>query len=329
MLSKVFEGHSFYFACRYVCNKNGSELLDALGVRGYDFKLMAEDFLRQSGLRPSKTQACFHSVLSFYPGEDPGDDKMMQIAKEYLEKLGIINTQFAIIKHTDKAHLHLHVLANMVNNDGKSIKDNWIGLRGKKAAQQLTRKYQLIPAEGKNLKLTHLEALSQSEADKYNIYQAISENLPFCHTMADLEARLLALGIKTQYKYKGKTTGIQGVSFKIGNSSFKGSQVDRQYSFGGLQKLLALQLKQKLLQHPTPDLTVENSTLGNWSKRPIHKKAGHSSEEKGKNPGPEFGQLLGKVFDILMKPDADGGYVPYELTPEGYRRKRKKKPPHH
>jgi hypothetical protein len=63
--------YSFYHAGRYVSKKPGAELLDYLGVRGYDYKLMAEDFIAQSELRPSKQKACLHAALSFYPGEKP------------------------------------------------------------------------------------------------------------------------------------------------------------------------------------------------------------------------------------------------------------------
>jgi hypothetical protein len=265
----------------------------------------------------------FSQCPQFLSGENPGDEKMVQIAREYLEELGIINTQFAIIKHTDKAHLHLHILANMVDNDSKSIKDNWIGLRGKKVAQQLTRKYLLIPAEGKNLKLTHLDALSQSEADKYKIYQAISENLPYCRTMEDLERRLLKLGIETQYKYKGKTSEIQGISFKIGNVCFKGSQVDRQFSFGGLQKTLAIQLKQEL-QERRPQIPKQDQA--SRSKRIALKKAAPLSKGPGEEQTPGTAQGWGKALDILMKPEPGGESVPYELS-QDYRRKRKKKRP--
>ena len=89
MVSNVFPGHSFYHAGRYVSKKPGAELLDYLGVRGYDYKLMAEDFIAQSELRPSKQKACFHAALSFYPGEKPSDETMTQIAREYLEGLGL------------------------------------------------------------------------------------------------------------------------------------------------------------------------------------------------------------------------------------------------
>src|SRR6187200_14240 len=235
MISKPVQANSFYHTCRYIAQKQGAEVLIAEGVRGHDYKLMAADFEMQQQLRPSKTQACFHSILSFYPGEKPPDEMMKEIARKYLAELGITNTQFAITKHTDRAHLHMHIVANMVSNDGKAINDSWIGLRGKKIAQRLTEEYKLIPALEKELKLTNMEALSETEANKYKVYVAISENLPSCKSMEELEKKLLMLGIETQYKYKGQTREKQGVSFKMGNTCFKGSQVYRKFSFAGLE----------------------------------------------------------------------------------------------
>ena len=184
------------------------------GVRGHDYKLMAADFEMQQQLRPSKHQACFHSIISFYPDENPSDEIMKEIAEKYLAALGILNTQYAICKHTDKAHLHLHIVANMVSNEGKAIKDGWIGLRGKKIAQHLTEEYRLIPAITKNIEQTNLEALNDLEAAKYKIYIAIAENLPHCKTMEELESHLLKLSLQIQYKYKGQTNERQGISFK-------------------------------------------------------------------------------------------------------------------
>ena len=153
----------------------------------------------------------FHSILSFHPDEKPSDEVMMEIARKYLERLGIVNTQFAVTKHTDKAQLCICILSpNLVNNEGKAISDSWIGLRGKKVAQQLTQEYNLIPAVRKDLSRTHLEALSKSEAIKYKIYEAIAKNLPNCATMDELEERLLKLGIGIQYKYKGPDTRKAG-----------------------------------------------------------------------------------------------------------------------
>jgi hypothetical protein len=314
MVSNVFPGHSFYHAGRYISKKPGAELLDYLGVRGYDYKLMAEDFIAQSELRPSKQKACFHAALSFYPGEKPTDETMTQIAREYLEGLGIVNTQYVIVKHTDRAHLHLHILANMVDNDGKVIKDGWIGLRGKKVAQQLTRKYKLISANGKNLDLTHLEAMSQSEVNRYKIYQAILDALPHCRTLQDLALRLMAQGIHTQYKYKGQTQELQGISFRIGKDRFKGSQIDRKFSLGNLQKALAAMRQNR-------DITA-------WLSPKERKKALliKSASRQASAPAPTPQQGLSPLILELLKPIETEGGVPYELT-DAYRKKKKKKGP--
>ena len=76
MISKPVPANSFYHTCRYITQKLGAEVLLSEGVRTHDFKLMAADFEMQKQLRPSKTMACFHSILSFYPGEKPSDAMM-------------------------------------------------------------------------------------------------------------------------------------------------------------------------------------------------------------------------------------------------------------
>lgn len=239
MISKVITGSSFYGCCRYICEDEGrATVLDAEGVRDYNYRLMAHDFETQRGDLPHKKKAVFHGILSFYPGESLTDESLVTIAKEYLEKIGMSDTQFAIAKHTDKKHLHLHIIANFVGNKRKAIRDNWIGWRGKKAAQELTEKYQLIPAEKKVLTLTNLESLNTEEAIRYDIYHAIQSKLPHARSLSGLADSLMKLGIDIQYKYKSGTTELQGISFKKGAYCFKGSKIDRKFSVAGLQKLI-------------------------------------------------------------------------------------------
>nr|WP_262697101.1 relaxase/mobilization nuclease domain-containing protein [Chitinophaga lutea] len=314
MISKVFDGHSFYHACRYMCNKQGAEVLATEGVRGYDYKLMAEDFIGQAAQRPTKKQACFHAVLSFHPHEKPEDSRIVSIAREYLQEIGIANTQFAITKHTDKAHLHVHLIANMVNNEARSIKDNHIGLRGKKAAQQLTLKHGLIVAERKNLALTHQEALDQSEANRYKIYTAIMESLPKCRNLEELKARLKTYGIEVLYKFKGQTQERQGISFRLEKDVFKGSKVDRSFSLGNLEKTLS----QGQRQNPSQAMGATNPI-------PL---SGHGVSNAS-NPAGQLAQELenimlqstGNLLSDLMKPE----YVPQGVNPDLLREARKKK----
>jgi hypothetical protein len=125
-----------------------------------------------------------------------------------------------------------------VNNKGGVIKDNWIGLKGKKVAQELTVKYGLKEAVSKDLALTYIDRLNEREANKYIIFQAISTVLAHCKTFDDLKEQLKNLGIETLYKYKSQTNELQGISFQIGDFKFKGSEVDRRFSAKYLERML-------------------------------------------------------------------------------------------
>jgi hypothetical protein len=333
MISKVVTADSVYHTCRYICNKPGSEVLATDGVREFDYKLMADDFICQQQLRPGKQKAFFHAILSFHPTEKPSNETLTTIAGQYLERLGIVDTQYSIVKHTDRSHLHLHVVANMVDNNGNAIRDNFTGLRGKKIAQQLTQEYKLIPAIKKDLALTNLENMNEHEVTRYKIYMAISENLLNCNSINDLVARLKHQGIDTQFKYKRQTQEIQGVSFKAGKYSFKGSQVDRKFSFAGLQKALAEGIKENIDNVPDQKEETIQSNSPKEAFRKIHSLSKRNSQsnvsDTAHNRAADVFKQMNNVFDDLLKPEQTDDHLPYELTQEGYRRKKKKQSHRH
>ncbi len=305
MISKVVIGNGFYGACRYVCmDQKRAVVLETGGVRNYHYKLMADDFETQQQFRPSLRKAVFHGILSFYPGEKISDEIMVEIARKYLAELMINNTQYAITKHTDKDHQHLHILANLVNNNGETIKDNWIGLRGKKAAQTLTLQYNLKIAEGKNLDKIHLENLNEREASRYTIYQAILQTIPLCKNFDELKQNLQKQNIETLYKYKGKTTELQGISFKTGEYKFKGSKIDRKFSIKNLEK----QINQNNIQLKTAS---QNHTFsGNkFSLKEKHKPIIELHKEKS-------------LLEEFIKPEKAFEQLPYELIKKQKKKRR-------
>ena len=80
---------------------------------------MAEDFEMQQQLRPTIKRAVFHGIISFYPGENPGNEKMIEIAKEYLEKIEFVN-EFKLLGVTIDYKLnfsaHIKKLCKSVNS---------------------------------------------------------------------------------------------------------------------------------------------------------------------------------------------------------------------
>lgn len=243
MIARTFlTGKGFGETCAYLCqDQSRAVVLRAEGVRSHDQRLMAADFEWQHGLMPDKEKPVYHSALTFSPGEQVADERLVELGQRFLEKIGMVNTQYAFVKHTDKEHLHVHIIANKVNNDGEPTGKGLIIERGIKAAKELTEEYGLRQEEGKHLERTHLEALHEPDAKRYRIYQAIKEQLPHCYGFEDLEKALLKRGITVRYRYDAESGERQGISFRLENRSFKGSGVDKEFSLKGLERTLTLQ----------------------------------------------------------------------------------------
>ncbi|GHV14893.1 hypothetical protein FACS1894169_04760 [Bacteroidia bacterium] len=162
------------------------------------------------------------------------DDFMLQLAKEYMQEMGIKNTQYIIVRHHNTDNEHLHIVYNRIDNNLKLISVNNDYKRNIKVCRKLKDKYNLTYGKGKEK--VKREKLDNPDKIKYYIHDAIKAVLPSCKTPADLRFALLKSGIELEYKLKRITNQIEGVSFRYDNISFKGSQIDRKFSFGNLQK---------------------------------------------------------------------------------------------
>jgi len=90
---------------------------------------------------------------------------MLQIAHDYMAKMGIIGTQYIVARHTDWEHPHCHIVFNRMDNDGKTISDKNYFYRNEKVCKMLTAKYRLYFANSKdNIKEERLRPLRQGEA---------------------------------------------------------------------------------------------------------------------------------------------------------------------
>lgn len=95
MIGKIIAGSSFAGTVGYVM-KELSRILDAEGVNPPEVKNIIEDFKDQTRLNPRLKNTVGHISFSFSPKEAPHmtDALMTQIAKEYMQKMGITDTQY-------------------------------------------------------------------------------------------------------------------------------------------------------------------------------------------------------------------------------------------
>ena len=222
MIGKIISGSSFAGTVGYVI-KEQSRILSAEGVTPPDIREMVQDFKDQTLLNPRIKNAVGHISLSFSPkdGVRMTDALMLDIAKEYMQRMEITDTQYLLVRHLDQPHPHCHLVYNRIGNNGQTISDKNIKIRNAKVCRALTEKYGLHLAPGKES--VRREYLREPDKTKYEIYDAIKTSLPNFGNWNDLELRLKEQGISMRYKYCGSTNQKQGVLFSKNGFEFSGS----------------------------------------------------------------------------------------------------------
>ena len=234
MIGKIVKGRSFKGCISYVLADKDANILASEGVLETDVKSIINSFYMQSLLNPNLSKCVGHIPLAFSPNdkERMTDHFMERLAKEYMKLMGIENTQYIIVRHNNTSHPHCHIVFNRVDNDGKTISDKNDQYRNEKVCKQLKDKYNLTYGKGKEN--VNVQKLKGAEQTKYEIYYAVKDILPKAKSWKQFEETLKQQGVAIEYKYKGQTDEVQGISFKKGEHSFKGSEIDRKFSYSKL-----------------------------------------------------------------------------------------------
>ena len=263
MIAKNIKAQAFAGVVNYVMKKD-AEVLKTEGVMAMSAKDMITSFELQRSVRSEIKSPVGHIPISYAPEdkERMTNQFMIQLAEEYMEKMGIKDTQYIIVRHHDNENPHCHIVYNRIDNIGKLITDKNDYKRNEKACKELKDKYNLTYGRGKQR--VRLDKLQPRERVKHEIYRAIVKEILECTSVKELENRLINHGINTEYKYKRGTDEVQGISFSKSGYTFKGSQIDRMHSYKNLQLMLGevVRMQQKTNVVCGKKLTIrENGNL--------------------------------------------------------------------
>ena len=300
MIGKIIKGKSFKGCISYILDKENAKLLDSEGVLLNSKNSIINSFYMQSLMNLNLAKSVGHIPLAYSKddAEKLSDAFMVKLAKEYMQAMGIVNTQHIVVRHFDKEHPHCHIVFNRVNNDGKTISDRNDHFRNEKVTKALKEKYGLTFGTGKEKVKTH--RLKEPDKTRYEIHRAIQSALKSAKKWNQFREILKKSGIEVKFKYRGQTNEVQGISFTKGDYSFKGSEIDRQFSYSKID----FQLKQNLYRH-----------CEERSNEAIHIKNQSTVLEN-------VGSVLGSLFDILP---AGSDYNPDEAEFQRQHRLKKKK----
>ena len=269
MMGDLKKRASFAKLVNYVNNPKKARLIDSKDVRLDNNATIAASMQGQADDKPGRKlkNPVYHISLDFAHEDTPKltDSLMAEIAREYMKRMGIVNTQYIVCRHTDREHQHLHIVANRVDNDGNTISDRNDAIRNVAVCKALTREYGLHFSKGKvNVKRDRLRG---KDKVKYQIHDAVKAALPRCSSWSELCDRLAKQGIGVNFKFDKRNGNIIGVSFTKDGISFSGSRIDRSMGFYRLDKLFGGRIAEDMewrnnLYHTRPTAESRTSQTG-------------------------------------------------------------------
>jgi Relaxase/Mobilisation nuclease domain len=117
-------------------------------AKAMSFYQKLNGFERLNSLNERATTKTLHVSLNFDPLEKLSENKLLQIASDYMEKIGFGNQPYLVYKHEDAGHPHIHIVSTTIKADGSRINTHNIGRnQSEKARKEIEQLYGLVKAE--------------------------------------------------------------------------------------------------------------------------------------------------------------------------------------
>lgn len=236
-----------------------------------------------------------HISLSFHAKDSARmtDEFMEQVARDYMEEMGIKDTEFVVFRHHDKAYPHCHLAFSRVNKFGHVISDGKERQRNMNVCKHLSLKYDLHMSEGKET--VNKDKLNGKDLLRYEMFEKVQEAKENSTDWQEFKDQLEVLGIKLNFRYNNISGQLMGISFSDGKHSFSGKKLDNSLVYSKLVEEFG-DLKELAHESVRDYYENERSRLLYWND--------WSSENKARinSAFPDFDSIFPDGADSVPKP---------------------------
>lgn len=275
-----------------------------------NFHEKLERFTRSIELSKAKTNT-LHISLNFDKSDNMTSEKMINIANDYMQKIGFNNQPYLVYKHNDAGHEHCHIVTTNIQDNGKRIDTFNIGKKlSEPARKSLEQEYGLTKAEGriqtKPEKIDFVEKIeygkSETKRSITNVLDAVLDHYKYA-SLHELNAVLRLFNTEADRGKEGsRTHEKKGLYFRIldntGNKigvPIKASSIYSRPTLNELEKKFAANIARK------QDDKLSVQTAINWTLK------------QQPNSIKEFvNKLKEENIDVVLRQNKDG--LLYGLT---------------
>ena len=235
---------------------------------------LIQQFNEVRNLNPKLSKPVLHASLSFAHSDQLSNQDKIDIGKQMAKDFGFENNQYVVIEHADRQHQHLHIVANRVGYDAKTVSDSNNYKRMANFCRTMERKHQLEQVLSPRRFLSKEERmLPRQDIRKEALKEAIAKFLKQSTTMKEFQNKITAKGYQVELGRGIAFTDAQAVRFK-------GSQVG--YPLLKIEKQLAQnkQMQQEEQQKPSLAQQLRETILRSQKEEQLKKQQEDKQEIK-------------------------------------------------
>jgi hypothetical protein len=153
MIASQKIGKSFMGALNYNLKKfNHADLKQRAELLETNFTSLDKDMIRREidmvrEQRPNLNRYVYHTSLNFHKDDSLSNERLLEIAHQYLQANGFTNNQYFIFRHHDADHPHLHLLLNRITFDGHVVSDSNNYKRSESILRNLEKQFNLTKVQ--------------------------------------------------------------------------------------------------------------------------------------------------------------------------------------
>lgn len=275
MLAVIYKKSSFLKTLKYVLGKEDAAMISK-NISGESPDTLNQEFLESKNTNHRVQKHCAHLILSLPKQESIDDLTMSYIAGDFLESMGYRNSNditqnvpFVAVRHHDKEHEHIHIIASRIRFDSSCVSDSWDYLKAQNATRAIAAKYDLSIAPvscnaiakdlatagidasvspNRSPSIRQINANHQEPSFKETIGEAIENALTNSKNLTEYASNLYDNGVVTKAKFDGKE--LLGFSYAYKDKYAAGNQISRRYSWINIQNEWGLEYNPTLDYKP-------------------------------------------------------------------------------
>jgi hypothetical protein len=209
-----------------------------------DRKELIKQFNEVRYLNPKQSRPVLHASLSFAHGDQLSNQDKVDIAQKLAKDLGFSGNQYLVVEHHDKKHQHLHVVANRVGFEGKTVSDSNNYQRMANFCRKMEIEYKLEKVlSPRKFQTPAQRQLPRLDMRKENLKQVIRHALQHSKSMNAFQGLVQQKGYAVELGRGIAFTDAQQVRFKGSEVGYPMQQIEQQ-----IQQNLRLQQQQQAHQ---------------------------------------------------------------------------------